>query len=202
MNEEHPQRRTSDILAGLAEGDPAERVTIGEIDLVLEERSFGLSMVIFALPCCVPTPPGIATVCGIILALIAIQIVAQRPRLWLPTRLARRGILRGDLARVLDRVLPRVRWFEKYCRPRAPPFTGRVAETAVGIVVVILGIVLILPIPLLGTLPPGFAIVILALGLLEQDGVVVAAGILASLIAFILGATMTWAAILGILQLF
>ena len=81
-------------------------------------------------------------------------------------------------------------------------FTGRAAETAVGAVVAILGIILILPIPLLGTLPPGFATAILALGLLEQDGVVVAVGIVASVIAFALCATMTWAAILGILQLF
>ena len=202
MDDESPQRRTSEILAGLGAGEQSERVTVGEIDMALEERSFGLSMLILALPCCVPTPPGIATFCGVILTLIAIQIVAQRPRLWLPKWLARRGILRSDLTRMLNRALPSVRRFEKYCRPRAPLFTGRAAETAVGVIVVVLGVVLILPIPFLGTLPPGLAIAILALGLLEQDGVVVAAGIAASLIAFALCATMTWAAILGILQLF
>jgi len=159
-------------------------------------------MLVFALPCCVPTPPGIATVCGIILTFIAIQIVVQRPRLWLPKWLARRGIIRADLVRVLDRVLPYIQRFEKYCRPRAALFTGRFAETAVGAVVVILGIVLILPIPLLGTLPPGFAVAILSVGLLEQDGIVVATGIAVSLIAFVLSAAMTWAAIEALLQLF
>ena len=56
--------RTSEVLRDLVEGGESERITFREILVELRHRAFGFALLIFALPCCLPMPPGIPTVCG------------------------------------------------------------------------------------------------------------------------------------------
>ena len=53
-----------------------ERLTVGEIVAVLKDRAFALLIVILGLPNCLPMPPPIPLVCGLLLLLVAIQITA------------------------------------------------------------------------------------------------------------------------------
>ena len=59
--------RTTEVLRDLAYGE-GERATFREILLGLRHRAFGFTMLMFALPCVLPMPPGIPTVCGIALS--------------------------------------------------------------------------------------------------------------------------------------
>jgi hypothetical protein len=63
--------------------------------------------------------------------------------------------------------------------------TQGVSARLIGAVFLILGIVLILPIPLLGNIPPAIAAGILALALAQRDGLLAIAGVLASALAVV-----------------
>ena len=65
--------RTSEVLRELVEGD-GERVTFREILAELRHRALGFALLIFALPCCLPMPPGIPTVCGLAIVIIATAV--------------------------------------------------------------------------------------------------------------------------------
>ena len=109
-SEQRPKRplpaRTSEVLRELAYGE-GERVSFRDILVGLRHRAFGSTMLIFALPCCLPMPPGIPTVCGIALTIIALNLIAVRRRLWLPSAIADKSLARTDLRRGKNSESPR-----------------------------------------------------------------------------------------------
>ena len=193
--------RTSEVLRELASAE-SERVTFREILIGLRHRAFGFTLLVFALPCCLPMPPGIPTVCGVALVLIALNLIIGRRRLWVPRAIAEKSIARADLKRIVDRALPYLQRLERICRPRIAIVTEPMGKRLIGLVVLLLGVLLILPIPFLGNMPPGVAAVIIAIGVSERDGLVVLVGLFVAAIAITVASAATWAAILGLLQLF
>ena len=107
------RRRTSELLSELAVGDPNELVTLGEIVHRLEHKTFGALFLVLALPNCIPMLPGVPTITGLAMLLLAVQLVFGREEPWLPMRLRSRGFVRESFARVFDRALP---WIEIFCR--------------------------------------------------------------------------------------
>src|SRR5215471_9582813 len=168
--------RTSAVLRDLAYAE-GERVTFGEILANLRQRAFGFAMLIFSLPCALPMPPGIPTVCGAALAIIALNLIVLRRKLWLPRAITDKSIARTDLRRVVDRMLPLLERLERICRPRFQTFAAPPARVLVGVVVLVLGVIMILPIPFIGNIPPAVAAAVIAIGITERDGVVVLVGL-------------------------
>jgi hypothetical protein len=193
--------RTSDVLHELAYADGA-RVTFKEVLLGLRHRAFGFTMLLFALPCCLPMPPGIPTLCGVALVLIALNLIVGRRRLWLPRSISEKSIARADLKRIVDRAGPYLQRLERICRPRLTVVTGPVGKVFVGLVVLVLGVLLILPIPFLGNIPPAAAATVIAIGLAERDGAIVLVGVLVAVVAITVASAATWAAILGLVSFF
>jgi hypothetical protein len=193
--------RTSEVLRELAEGE-AERVTFRDILGGLRHRAFGFTLLIFALPCCLPMPPGIPTVCGIALVIIAVNLIAARQRLWLPRAIADKSVARADLKRMVDRVDRHLARLEKICKPRFAIVTEPVGKALIGIVIFALGIIMILPIPFVGNMPPGFAATLIAIGMTERDGLIVLIGALISVVAIAVASVATWAGIVGLINYF
>ncbi len=193
--------RTSEVLATLAHGE-GERVTFGEILLGLRHRAAGFATLIFSLPCCLPMPPGIPTVCGVALVIIALNLIAMRRRLWLPAAIARKSVARSDLNRMVVWATPLMRPLERYCRPRLPFVTESVGKVLVGLVVLVLGFIMILPIPFVGNMPPAIAASVIALGMTERDGLIVVIGLVVSIAAVVVASATTWAAIVGVAHYF
>lgn len=193
--------RTSEVLGILAYGE-GERVTFREILLGLRHRAFGFTTLVFALPCVLPMPPGIPTVCGIALLIIGLNLVAMRRRLWLPSAIADKSVARADLQRMADRVVPYMQRLERFCKPRFPIVTDALGKVLIGLVVAALGFIMILPIPFLGNMPPGFAASVIAIGMTERDGLIVLIGLVVSVAAIAIASAATWAAILGIIDFF
>jgi hypothetical protein len=193
--------RTSEVLRDLAEGE-GERLTFREVLTRLRHRAFGFTLLIFALPCALPMPPGIPTVCGIAIVIIAMNLIRARQRLWLPRAIADKSLSRADLRRVVDRVAPYLERLERISKPRLPIVTETVGKILIGIVIFLLGLVMILPIPFLGNMPPGFAASVIAIGMTERDGLIVLIGALVSVAAIAVASVATWAAILGIVNYF
>jgi hypothetical protein len=189
------------VLATLAHGE-GERVSFGEILLGLRHRAAGFATLIFSLPCCLPMPPGIPTVCGIGLVIIALNLIAMRQRLWIPAALARKTVARSDLDRMVVRATPLMRRLERYCRPRLTMVTESLGKVLIGAVILVLGLIMILPIPFVGNMPPAIAASVIALGITERDGLIVLIGLAVSVAAVIIASATTWAAIVGLIHYF
>jgi hypothetical protein len=65
----------------------------------------------------------------------------------------------------------------------------------IGLVILVLGFIMILPIPLLGNMPPGFAASVIAIGMTERDGLIVLIGTLVSALAIAIASVATVAAV-------
>jgi hypothetical protein len=193
--------RTSEVLRELAEGE-GERVTFRDILAGLRHRAFGFTLLIFALPCCLPMPPGIPTVCGIALVVIAVNLIAARQRLWLPRAIADKSVARADLKRMVERMDRHLTRLERICKPRFAIVTEPVGKALIGLVIFALGIVMILPIPFVGNMPPGFAATLIAIGMTERDGLIVLIGALISVVAIAVASVATWAGIVGLINYF
>jgi hypothetical protein len=194
--------RTSEVLRDLVEETESDRISFREILTELKHRALGFTLLIFALPCCLPMPPGVPTVCGIAIVIIALNLITARQRLWLPSAIADKSVGRADLKRMVDRVAPVLERLEKICKPRLPIVTESVGKILIGIVIFALGFVMILPIPFLGNMPPGFAATVIAIGMTERDGLVVLIGTVASAAAIAVASVATTAAVVGIVNYF
>ena len=136
------------------------------------------------------------------LVIIALNLMAMRRRLWLPTAIAGRTIARADLQRMVGWGTPITQRIERYCRPRLPEMTESVGKVLVGAVIFVLGFIMILPIPFIGNMPPAMAATVIALGMTERDGLVVLIGLVVSVAAVVLASAATWAAVEGVIHYF
>lgn len=174
---------------------PSEKVSIGEIIDALDARAFGLGVLMFALPSCLPMPPGVPTVVGIVLLIVSVQMVMFRQELWLPRVLADREFPRAPLVNGLKKFQPRLQAIERFARPRLTFLSGRIGTFIIGVVVLLLSVVLILPLPPGGNFPPALACALLGMGLAERDGVIIILGFLTCVVAVVLSLLLTVAAI-------
>ncbi|SOD90697.1 exopolysaccharide biosynthesis protein [Caenispirillum bisanense] len=185
----------SAVLHRLAETWPEERVALNGLIDALGDRAYGLLILVLAVPNIVPNPvPGLSGVMGVPLALVCLQMAAGRASPWLPRMIGRRSVSRDGFRRVMAKALPRVRWFERALRPRLPALTTPAMERLLGAVCAGLAVLLALPIPF-GNTPTAIALTILALGLVERDGVFVAAGLAAAAVGAGIAGMLGWGAV-------
>ncbi|MEW6256524.1 MAG: exopolysaccharide biosynthesis protein [Pseudomonadota bacterium] len=199
---DHRTPRTSELLAAVLAAQEGDKVSIGDLVNALRNRAFGILFLIFGIPNCIPMPPGIPVICGTVLGLIGLQMALGRQELWLPERIARQTFSRAMLESIVTRSRPYIERFERFSRPRLEQFAGPLARRIVGATVVLLGFILLLPIPFLGNLPPGFAVCIFGLGLVERDGGVILAGFFATVLGLLITAAMSWAIWQGAIAIF
>lgn len=173
-------RDTSELLLRAVRGQ-TERISVGEIIDGLGARAFGLAALVFALPSCVPMPPGVPTVVGFALLIVSIQMVMGRKELWLPRFLSKRTFPRIPLVTALENLQPHLRSVERFARPRLLILTSRSGTVLIGLVILVMALVLILPLPPGGNFPPAVACAVLGMGLAERDGVIVLLGMVTSI---------------------
>ena len=177
------QESAVDLFEAIGAAGSGERVFVADMLDTLEGRAFGMAALLFSLPVCFPMPPGVPTVAGAALLMVSVQMILGKRRLWLPRFLREKSIDRLKLKGAIAKITPRLRQLEKAARPRLLFLTGATGQRVFGLVMLVLAAMLILPIPIFGNMPLGFAAAILALGLIERDGVFVLAGLAATAIA-------------------
>jgi hypothetical protein len=170
-------RRTplSAMLDALARDENKQRIAIGDLLAALGDRALAALLFVFAFPNVLPTPPGTSAILGAPLIFLAAQLAFGR-RPWLPALIARRSMSRADFATLIGRVGPWLARAERLLRPRVSRLTLPPMEYLIGVVCLVLALILVLPIPL-GNILPALAISLLALGILERDGLWVLAGL-------------------------
>lgn len=166
-------------------------VPIGWLIEQLGRRSFGLTLLVMAV---IGLLPGASTIIGLLVAWPATQMVLGHEVAVLPRMIARRQIAVDRLARVVRIVTPRLAWVERLIRPRWPP-PFQVATPLTGIVMLLLGLTMVLPVPF-GQVVPALVIMLLALAYLEEDGI----ALLIALIAALASLAITTAAVWGTVE--
>lgn len=162
-----PRKRLSAILGGLAADLKAPRIHVAEVLHAVEDRAFGALLLLFALPNLLPTPPG-AGILGLPLVLLSLQLSMGRSP-WLPRPIHRRSLDRHNFVKLTSRMVAFLERSERWLRPRISVLFKPAVERLVGLICLVLSILLFLPIPF-GNMLPALAISLIALGLLERDG--------------------------------
>lgn len=179
----HSNRKTSELLAAVAHEADGPSVTLADFADHLRERSFGLLLLVFAILGWIPIlPPGVASIFGLAILLLAGQMVLGRVQPWLPHWIARRGVNCEAFARLVTRITPALLRLERVTRPRLPILTSAKAERLVAGFVMLLALVICVPLPMTNAFP-ALAVAILAIALIQQDGLLTLLGILAGVAA-------------------
>lgn len=165
----------SAVLHALAQDDSRERIAVGDLLVALGDRALAALLLVFAVPNVLPVPPGTSAVLGAPLVVLAAQLAFGREP-WLPAVIARRTMTRSDFAALVGRIGPWLARAERMLKPRAERLALPPMEYLVGVVCLLLAVVLVLPVPL-GNMLPALSISLLALGILERDGVWILAGL-------------------------
>lgn len=183
-----PVKPLSNILEELLREDQPP-LTVGEITNRVARRGFGLFMIVLALPTLIPVLPwGSAAVIGLLYTLLAIQMLIGLDRPWLPKRMRKYRLSDRVVTGLRTRGLPFLRRIERFSRPRAMVLDERIVLRLVAVVLLVLGVILVSPIPFLNTLP-ALSAMFLGVGLLNRDGLFLLIGVLlavtvAAIIAF------------------
>ncbi len=192
--------RTSAALILAAVNLDGQRVTVGELLEQLQDRTYGLILLALTLPNLIPIPPpgipGVSLVSGILMMLLSIQLTLGLQRPWLPGILLRRGLPRAGFDRVLRHTLPYVERVERWLKPRWFWITQPLAERLLGVMAILLSLAIALPIPF-GNWLPAAAMGLLALGLAERDGLLVAISAVLGCISLVLAAGILAAMVLA-----
>ena len=163
------ERSLRGLLDGFSAGDPAELLPLRGLLAGLGRRAFGMLLLVAILPAFIPIPVG-GAISGPLVMLIGVQLLVGRRRPWLPRFIAERGPHRSALLRFYRLIVPWLTKLEKVVRPRLPHLLHqRLAALLTGLLLVLLGFLLSLPIPFTNYLQGGL-LLLFALALLERDG--------------------------------
>jgi hypothetical protein len=170
--------RASEILARLARETQLEKVDVGTLLDALKDRSFGIIIILFALPNAILP---VAWVLGTPILLFSIQMMLGWREPWLPALLTRPQLSRETFAKLMDYVSRHLSMIESWLKPRWSWLTSPAMERVIGAYLTFLTIVLLVPVPF-GNALPSFGIAIIAAGLLEKDGAAIVVGSMIGLI--------------------
>jgi hypothetical protein len=152
-------------------------LTLGEFKHALEGRGSAMLLILLALPFCFVAIPGLSIPFGIAICLIgACLVIGREP--WLPRFIMNRRLSSARSDQLLVGAIKVARRLEKFVRPRlsflhAGP--GMLRLIGFGIVIAGVGLMLPLPIPFSNSIP-AWAVVLLAVGMMEKDGLCVLLG--------------------------
>lgn len=191
----------SRILRDVLERAERDSITLATIVDSLGERTMAILMILFCLPNCLPVPPGVGLVFGFPMLLVAGQMILAYQRPWLPRKLLNRSIKTDAYAKMIDLAEPRLQRIEGFLKPRYTFLFSIAAERLVGVFFALCAISVILPLPG-SNFPPAIASVLVSLAMLEEDGVVLLAGLALGVLGLtyttVVGGALIWAAIYAV----
>lgn len=185
MTREDNHTTTVALLDGFANGDPDDVLRLGDLLKDFGPAAFGMLLFLGVLPAFIPVPGVGGAVGGPLVILVGVQLLLGMRKLWLPVFLARRGPHRSAMMRFRQRMAPWLRRLEKLVRPRMTAFLdNRIALSFTGLLLVLLGVLLALPIPFTNYVF-GFLLLLFAFALLERDGALLLVAWIAGSIAVV-----------------
>lgn len=177
-----PRTGVRALLDDFALGNPGDVLRLGDLLSGFGQSAFGLLLFIAVLPAFIPIPGVGGAIGGPLVILVGVQLLIGLGKLWLPKFLATRGPHRSALITFRTLMSPWLARLEKLIRPRLHGVLDhRLALSFTGLLLVLLGVLLALPIPFTNYVF-GVLLLLFALALLERDGALM-------LVAWIAGGT-------------
>jgi len=161
------------LLRRLADDGAANGLTIAEIRDRLDERAYGLLVLIMAIPCLVPGLYGVPQVVGLAILILAAQLFCGREEPWLPRWFLNLRAKAAWLEGMADFTEKRLGWLERLSRPRLKAFSVGPGERFAAVFMILATITIVLP--MTNTIP-SIALSLLAVGLIQRDGLFVLGG--------------------------
>jgi len=180
------------------EEEPPPKVTLTQVLILAGERIFGFLFVLLSLPSALPLPaPGYSIPFGILIFLLAVQLIAGAKRPWLPQRLANHSIELKQIQGILKAGIPWLKRIEAISRPRLTYIcTSLAGKVTIGAAIALMAISMMIPIPGTNTLP-AIGVFVTGFGLLEDDGAISLGGLVICLMAAILSTSILIALFIG-----
>ncbi len=174
------------------------QVTLVDVLRIAEERVFGLLFVMLALPSALPIPaPGYSIPFGILIFILAVQLIAGSARPWFPKWVLSRSFSLQQLQGILKSGIPWLQRIEAIARPRytsiCTSFPGRLT---IGTTVALMAVSMMIPIPGTNTLP-AIGVLVTGFGLLEDDGAISLMGLVICIIGGLLSLSILIAVLWG-----
>lgn len=157
----------------LADESGPDGLTVGELLDRLDERAFGLAILLMAIPCLVPGLYGPPQILGLPIILFAGQMLIGRTEPWLPAGLLSRRTPKAWLVGMAEFAERRLRWMERIARPRLQVFAKGAGERIAALMMIVATICIVIPFT---NTVPSVALALLALGVLQRDGLLTIAG--------------------------
>jgi len=181
--------QTFDRVLSRSDND-ATLLTLGALVDTLGSRGVGLLLVILSLPSALPIPaPGYSTPFGLAIALLSLQLLFHRQQLWLPASIRQRTIKNETAQKLRNAGLRVFTKTERLIRPRWRWMLTPVSRSILSSAILIMGLLMILPIPLTNT-APAIVVFIISLSLAEEDGLWSITGLLLGALAVLFYATL------------
>jgi hypothetical protein len=197
------QEKISDALQGWLEGDSDK--TLGSLVEVFGEKSFAVLFVLLLGVPALPLPTGGAThVFEIIAALLALQLIVGRDQIWLPQKWCKLELAGPKQQRFITGLMKLIRRLERFSRPRLRfLFQTRVSNSVYGLLALggTAGAFFAPPFTGLDTLP-ALGVVLLSLGVLLEDVIVVAIGLVVGVAGVLLEIIVGSAVVHGVSSIF
>ncbi len=183
-------------IALLKEEISKKPISIGQILQILSGRGRALMLILLSLPFCQPIQiPGFSLPFGLTIAFLGLRMSFGK-HVWLPEWILSKMIPGKTLNKILNSVLFLMKKIKPWIHPRLDWMChSPIMEVVNGITICILGLFLALPLPIpFSNLLAAWAIFLIALGLSEDDGVLVVVGYFVSLLTIAAFAAMAMGA--------
>jgi hypothetical protein len=164
------RRSTTVLLREALDAHDTDRISLEALLHPLRSRAYGFVLLLLAIPNFIPVPIGIGGIMGALVVALGLEMLTGLEYPWIPRRLRQRTVSRRSLGHFLDRIEPLTRRLEKLCKPRLERLTRRPLTIGSGLVMILLGLLLALPIPFTNYLF-GAMLLAFAFALVERDGV-------------------------------
>lgn len=162
-----------------------ERISLRMIIEAVGDRSFGPLLLMAGVILVSPLSgiPGMPTLMGTLVLLIAVQLLFHRRHFWLPQWLLKRSIPRKQLCKALQWLQTPARFVDRWLRPRLSLFIRGPSRYVIAIICIVISFCM----PILEVLPfsattAGVALTAFGLALIALDG-------LLALLAFLVTTT-------------
>lgn len=176
----HPHKHTLDAVFRqlLARAKQTRSLSLREILEILSGKGRVLALIFLALPFCQPLQiPGFSTPFGLLIAFLGVRSAFGK-HFWIPKKLAAKKVSSSTVQKIVRKGFYWIKKLQRFIHHRwAWVCRMRWMQAMHGLVIAFLGILLALPLPIPFTnLTAAWAIFLMCLGLLEEDGLLIVLG--------------------------
>ena len=168
-------------------------ISIEDLLHLLPKKSQTLILIFLSIPFCQPIQiPGLSIPFGLAIAFLSLRMAFGK-QIWLPKKILLKTITTSTIQKITNKALLLITKTRRWIHPRLNWVCHSLPMHIINcLAICILGIFLALPLPIpLSNLTAAWSIFLIALGILEDDGVFVLIGYLISFLTIIVFIIMT-----------